>query len=461
VNANFLTFCTNDADRDGKMKVESSGVFSPAPGMDKKNGRSFLEELRWRGFLEAATSEDIDAYLLESRRTMYVGFDPTADSLHLGNLIPVMALAHAQRHGHRPVVLVGGGTGLIGDPSGKTSERALLTLEKAQENAAQIRTQLSRFFDLSSDDRGLMLNNADWLLPLKMLEFLRDIGKHFSVNEMIKRDSVRTRLEERDQGISYTEFSYMLMQAYDFLYLFQHYDCTMQLGGSDQWGNILSGKELIRRMLGKRSEGITFPLLTTSTGRKFGKTEEGSVWLDARRTSPYQMYQYWLQTADADVIRYLKLFTFLEQDRIGALEAEVAARPEKREAQRTLAAECTALIHGEAVVHAVEAASRILFQASDELPSAETVAMLASEMPVTEIDRAKLESGTGLIELLVSTRLADSRGAARKLVEGGGVYMNNQRETQPGKTISTADLKWPGAILLRAGKKNYHLVKVG
>ena len=429
--------------------------------MTTKSRSAFLEELRWRGFLDATTSDDLDEYLAE-RRTMYVGFDPTADSLHLGNLIPVMALAHAQRQGHRPLVLVGGGTGLIGDPSGKTSERTLLTKEKAEDNAAQIKAQLGRFFDLSSPEKALMLNNADWLLSLGLLDFLRDIGKHFSVNEMIKRDSVRTRLEERDQGISYTEFSYMLMQAYDFLYLFEHHGCTIQMGGSDQWGNILSGKELIRRVLGQRGEGITFPLLTTSTGRKFGKTEEGSVWLDARRTSPYQMYQYWLQTADADVVRYLKLFTFLGQPRIQELEREVAERPEKRESQRVLAAECTGVIHGPDAVQAVEAASRILFQASDEIPAAATVKMLAQEMPVTEVNRSELESGIGLIDLLVRTRLAESKGAARKLVDGGGVYLNNERQTQAQKTVSAAlDLKWPGAILLRTGKKNYHLVIVG
>jgi tyrosyl-tRNA synthetase len=233
---------------------------------------SFLEELRWRGFLEATTSDDLDAFLSEAPRTIYVGFDPTADSLHLGNLIPVMGLAHAQRHGHRPLVLVGGGTALIGDPSGKSNERPLLTKEKADENALAIRAQLSRFFDLSSEEKALMLNNSDWLLELNLLDFLRAFGKLFSVNEMIKRDSVRTRLEERDQGISYTEFSYMLMQAYDFFHLFMHHNCTIQMGGSDQWGNILSGKELIRRVFlqtGKRAEGITFPLLTPSTGRKY------------------------------------------------------------------------------------------------------------------------------------------------------------------------------------------------
>jgi len=419
---------------------------------------TFLEELRWRGFLEAVTSDDLDAFLSEARRTTYVGFDPTADSLHLGNLIPAMALAHAQRHGHRPLVLVGGGTGLIGDPSGKTSERTLLTKEKTEENAARVRAQLSRFFDLSSDDKALMLNNADWLAPLNLVDFLRDIGKHFSVNEMIKRDSVRSRLEEREHGISFTEFSYMLLQAYDFFYLSEHYDCSIQMGGSDQWGNILSGKELIRRILGRRAEGITFPLLTTSSGKKFGKTEDGAVWLDAGRTSPYQMYQYWLQTADADAVRYLKLFTFLDAGRIGELEEEVRWRPEKREAQRVLAAESTSIIHGAETVRAVEAASRILFSASDEVPAAETVAMLAREVPVTEMTRTELHAKAGLVDLLVRTRLAESKGAARKLIEGGGVYLNNQRQNQVQKAVSGPDLQWPGAILLRVGKKNYHLL---
>ena len=419
----------------------------------------FLNELRWRGFLDATTSDDLDAYLSESPRTIYVGFDPTADSLHVGSLVPVMGLAHAQRHGHRPVVLVGGGTGLIGDPSGKTSERSLLTREKTEEHADAIRKQLSRFFDLSSDDKALMLNNADWLCSLNLLDFLRDIGKHFSVNEMIKRDSVRSRLEEREHGISYTEFSYMLMQAYDFLHLYRAHNCTIQMGGSDQWGNIISGKELIRRVEGGRgeagrAEGITFPLLTTSSGKKFGKTEEGSVWLDAKRTSPYQMYQYWLQTADADVVRYLKLFTFLDEPRIMELAGKVTTEPEKREAQRVLASEATAIVHGREVIEPIEAVSRILFQGSDETPSAATVGMLAHEMPSTRLDLADLT----LVDLLVQTKLAESKGAARKLIEGGGVYVHSDRQTQPTRKLSPADLKWPGALLLRAGKKNYHLV---
>ncbi len=412
------------------------------------NKSPLLEELRWRGFLDA------------TRRTIYVGFDPTGDSLHLGSLIPVMGLAHVQRNGHRPLVLVGGGTGLIGDPSGKSSERTLLTKELAEQNSAAIRAQLSRFFDLSSDKRALMLNNADWLVKLDLVDFLRDIGKHFSVNEMIKRDSVRVRLEEREQGVSYTEFSYMLLQAYDFLYLCQHFDCTIQMGGSDQWGNILSGKELIRRVLGQRGEGITFPLLTTSSGKKFGKTEEGAVWLDAARTSPYQMYQYWLQTADTDVVRFLKLFTFLDRESIEALRSETQCRPEGREAQRVLAAECTAIVHGAETVRAVEAASRILFSASNEVPTHETIALLAREVPVTEIPRADLEAGIGLVDLMIRTRLAESKGAARKLIEGGGVYLNNERQMQAQKMITADDLKWPAAILLRTGKKNYHLVGI-
>jgi len=417
----------------------------------------FLEELRWRGFLEQTTSDDLDDFLPEgSNRTIYVGFDPTADSLHLGNLIPVMGLAHAQLHGHTPLVLVGGGTGLIGDPSGKSSERTLLTREKAEENALAIRAQLSRFFEFSfADNRALMLNNADWLCSLNLLEFLRDIGKHFSVNEMIKRDSVRTRLEERDQGISYTEFSYMLMQSYDFLHLFRERNCTIQMGGSDQWGNILSGKELIRRVAGGRADGITFPLLTTSAGKKFGKTEEGSVWLDAQRTSPYQMYQYWLQTTDADVVRYLKLFTFLEQPQIHTLEQQAQSRPEKREAQRDLAFHCTARVHGEEAAVWAAAASRILF-GSDESPSKETIAVLAHELAHSEVEPA-----ISLVDLLMRTRLAESKGAARKLIEGGGVYMYNERQTDPRKIVSASDLKWDGGvILLRAGKKNYHLVLI-
>ena len=429
--------------------------------MSDQQKSSFLEELRWRGFLEATTSDELDAFLNAGKRTMYVGFDPSADSLHLGSLIPVMALAHAQRHGHRPLVLVGGGTGLIGDPSGKATERVLLTEETTAENAVAIRKQLSRFFDLSSDENGLMLNNADWLCSLNLLEFLRDIGKHFSVNEMIKRDSVRTRLEERDHGISYTEFSYMLLQAYDFLHLYRQANCTIQMGGSDQWGNILSGRELIRRIDGGESEGITFPLLTTSTGKKFGKTEEGAVWLDAKRTSPYQMYQYWLQTADADVVRYLKLFTFLGQEAIAALEVEVAERPNERQAQRVLAAECTGVVHGSDAITSVEAASRILFGQWDAAPSAEVVATRAREMPSTTLARAELEAGIAVADALVKTGLAESKSAARKLVDGGGLYLNNVRVTAEKKTITAADIIWPEAMLVRAGKKNYHLVMVG
>ena len=422
--------------------------------------KDLIAEFRWRGFLAQTTCDDAAEFLLSERRTIYIGFDPTAASLHLGSLVPIMGLAHAQRHGHRPLALVGGGTGLIGDPSGKSTERTLLTLEKARENGEGIRKQLSRFFDLSTPEAGLMLNNADWLTTLNLVEFLRDIGKHFSVNEMIKRDSVRTRLEERDHGISYTEFSYMLLQSYDFLHMAQHNDCTVQMGGSDQWGNIVSGKDLIRRVLGKRAEGITFPLLTTASGKKFGKTEEGSVWLDADLTSPYQMYQYWMQTADAEVMGYLKLFTFLDQPTITALAETAQAKPEAREAQRTLAAECTRIVHGAEAVRAVEDVTQILFGATEVKPDAATITMLSREMPSSEITRSELEAGIALPDFLVRTRLAESKGAARKLIEGGGVYINNKRVAADRKSVTTADIEWPNAILARSGKKSYHLLLI-
>ncbi len=422
--------------------------------------KDLIAEFRWRGFLAQTTCDDAAAFLLSARRTIYVGFDPTAASLHLGSLVPVMGLAHAQRHGHRPIALVGGGTGLIGDPSGKSIERTLLTSAKAAENAHAIRKQLARFFDLATPDAGLMLDNADWLTSLSLVDFLRDVGKHFSVNEMIKRDSVRVRLEERDQGISYTEFSYMLLQAYDFLHLARHHDCTMQMGGSDQWGNIVSGKDLIRRILGTRAEGVTFPLLTTSAGKKFGKTEEGAVWLDADLTSPYQMYQYWMQTQDSDVVAYLKLFTFLEQPLIVELAEAATVKPEAREAQRMLAAECTRIVHGGDAVRSVEQVTRILFGGADVVPDAATIAMLAREMPSSEITRGELEAGVPLADFLVRTGLADSKGAARKLVDGGGVYLNNKRAVADKKIVTAADIEWPGAILARSGKKSYHLLRV-
>jgi tyrosyl-tRNA synthetase len=421
---------------------------------------TFLDELKWRGFLEATTSDDMGAFLDAKRRTIYIGFDPTADSLHLGSLIQVMVLAHAQRHGHRPLVLVGGGTGLIGDPSGRADERTLLTAEETAANVAGIRAQLSRFFDLSSPDKGLLLNNADWLVPLNLVEFLRDIGKHFSVNEMIKRDSVRIRLEERDHGITYTEFSYMLLQAYDFFHLCKHYDCEIQMGGSDQWGNILSGKELIRRILGRQGEGITTPLLMNSDGKKFGKSVAGAVWLDAKRTSPYQMYQYWLQTTDQDAARYLKLFTFLDAARIAQLEETVRTKPELREAQRVLAAECTAIVHGRKAVESVEAASGMLFGEWNASPSNDVLEVLTSEVPVTEITRAELDAPISLLDVLVKAKVVESKGAGRKLIGGGGLYLNNVRQTDEKKMLSSTDLLWPNAALIRSGKKNYYLLLI-
>ncbi|MBV8904288.1 MAG: tyrosine--tRNA ligase, partial [Acidobacteriia bacterium] len=321
----------------------------------------YLAELLWRGFLDNITSDELGAHLSEAQRTIYVGFDPTADSLHLGSLVPVMALAHAQRFGHRPLAIVGGGTGLIGDPSGKTSERSLLSRKEAARNTAAIGAQLSKFFDLSEPEKGLLVNNADWLVPLRLIEFLREIGKHFSVNEMIKRDSVRMRLEEREHGISYTEFTYMLLQAYDFLHVAGHFHCTIQLGGSDQWGNIVMGIELLRKLREVRGYAMVSPLVTTTAGVKFGKTEAGSVWLDPQLTSPYRFYQFWINTDDRDVVKYLKFFTLLDRAEIAELENALEVAPEKREAQKRLAQEVTRVVHGDYELRKAIQASQVLF----------------------------------------------------------------------------------------------------
>jgi tyrosyl-tRNA synthetase len=306
---------------------------------------TLLEEFQWRGMLYDKTEGLADA-LAAGRVTAYIGFDPTASSLHVGSLLPAMALARLQRHGHTPIALVGGGTGLIGDPSGKSQERSLLTFEQVEANAAGIRAQLSHFLDFSAaPNAARMENNVEWLRPIGFLDFLRDVGKHFSVGGMLAKESVKRRIGA-DEGISFTEFSYQLLQAYDYLVLHDRHGCTLQLGGSDQWGNITAGCELVRRMRGQRVHGLVMPLMTTATGAKFGKTEAGTIWLDPGQTSPFRFYQFWLQTDDRDVIPYLKFFTFLDRDEIGALERALAEAPEKRDAQRMLAREVTRLVHG-------------------------------------------------------------------------------------------------------------------
>ena len=416
-----------------------------------------IEQLEWRGFVAQMTDPDLGRHFSAEPRALYAGFDPSAASLHVGHMVPVMALAHAQRSGHKPIILIGGGTGLIGDPSGKSNERPLLSREDVERNCCGIRAQLSSFMDVAGAGAAIVVNNAEWLEPLRLLEFLRDVGKYFTVNSMIAREAVRRRLEDRDQGISYTEFSYSLLQSYDFLHLFEHYGCTVQAGGNDQWGNIVSGIDLIGRVCHRQAYGLTFPLLLTSSGAKFGKTEAGAIWLDPELTSPYQMYQFWLNTADTDVARFLRLFTFLDRVAIEEISSDVAAHPEGRNGQRVLAREFTTLVHGKEVVQSVEKACQILFGARDIAVDSSTLAQLVREIPHSELQLGPDGTGVALTDALVSAGLTESRAAARKLIAGGGVYVNNERWTEASARLTEANLLYETAILLRSGKKKHHL----
>jgi len=424
--------------------------------------KTIIDVLEERGFIEQITDTGLREAAATQSLKCYVGFDPTARSLHLGHVIPVMGLAHFQRMGHIPIALVGGGTGMIGDPSGKTVERQLLSREDVEANAQRLQAQLSKFFRFEGPHAALLLNNGEWLLPLKLVEFLRDIGKHFSINAMIAKESVRWRLEERGQGISFTEFSYMLLQAYDFYHLFEQYGCSVQAGGKDQWGNITAGIDLIRRMSGGSGHGITFPLLTTAAGVKLGKTEgaEGSemIWLDAEMTSPYRMYQYWINSDDRDVIKFLKLFTFLELSAIGELEESLKQDPGKREPHRALAFEFTKLAHGENTAQAVRAASEILFGSEVREISKEVLEALAAEVPCTRIPKGRLGKGILLVDILVETKLAKSKRAARDLISQGGAYVNNIAWKDVEAKINFNQAPSGRAILLRSGKRTYHLL---
>jgi tyrosyl-tRNA synthetase len=426
--------------------------------------KTVIDVLEERGFIEQITDTGLREAAATQSLKCYVGFDPTARSLHLGHVIPVMGLAHFQRMGHIPIALVGGGTGMIGDPSGKTVERQLLSKEDVETNARRLQAQLSKFFRFEGAHAALLLNNAEWLLPLKLVDFLRDIGKHFSINAMIAKESVRWRLEERGQGISFTEFSYMLLQAYDFYHLHEHHGCSVQAGGKDQWGNITAGIELIRRMSGGSGHGITFPLLTTAAGVKIGKTEgaEGSemVWLDPEMTPPYRMYQYWINTDDRDVVKFLRLFTFLDLPAIGELEESLKQDPGKREPHRALAFEFTKLAHGESTAQAVRAASEILFGSEVREISQAVLDALAAEVPCTRISKERLSSGISLVDILVETKLSKSKRAARDLVGQGGAYVNNVPRREAEAKINLEQALSGKAVLLRAGKKNYHLLTV-
>ncbi len=391
---------------------------------------------------------------------LYCGFDPTSDSLHVGNLVPLLALRRFQDAGHRPIALAGGATGLIGDPSGKSAERQLLTREVLSRNIACVKEQLRRLLRFDGvANAAQLVDNASWTQSVSFLDFLRDIGKHFSVNQMIAKESVRARMEDREAGISYTEFSYMLLQAFDFYVLCRDHNCELQIGGSDQWGNITAGIDLIRRKLGRPAYGLTLPLITNADGTKFGKTVTGAVWLDPKKTSVYRFYQFWINTDDRDVIRYLKFFTFLSREEIAALEKQHAANPGAREAHKALAKAVTDLIHGESATVEAVRASEILFGGGLDGVSESTFNEIVGEVPTKELAKAKLD-GTGLplVEALVHTGLCQSKGQARKDIEGGGVYVNNVRQAGWQRALTSSDLLFDKHLLLRKGKKNYVVV---
>lgn len=403
---------------------------------------SVFEVLKERGFIQQTTHQEPLYELLEREKvTFYIGFDPTADSLHAGSLLPIMAMAHMQRAGHRPIAILGGGTAMIGDPSGKTELRKMMTQEIISHNAARFKDQLSRYIDFN-DGKALMINNGDWILKLNYIEFLRDIGSQFSVNRMLTAECFKTRLEK---GLSFIEFNYMLLQSYDFLVLFKDYGCKLQMGGDDQWSNILYGADLIRRLEGKEAYGVTFPLLTTATGRKMGKTEAGAVWLDAAKTSPYDYYQYWRNTDDRDVQRFLALYTFLPMDevrRLGALKDQ-----EINEAKKILAYEVTQLTHGETEAKKAAEATAAFFGGSGDAQ-----ALLVLDLPYSE-----LANGISVVDLVIKAKLADSRSEVKRLIIQGGISVNDQKVTDLNQVITPGDVK-NNRIIVRKGKKDFQVL---
>jgi len=424
----------------------SSGVFM-----------NIVEDLEKRGLLHDYTDnpEMIDS-LCKKSVSVYCGFDPTATSLHIGSLMPIISLVRFQKYGHTPILLIGGGTGMIGDPSGKSEERNLLDGDILEKNIAGITSQLQNLIDFDCGaNSAKILNNNSWLSKMNMIEFLRDIGKNFSIGYMMSKESVKNRINER--GISYTEFTYMILQAYDFLHLFDTEKCQLQIGGSDQWGNITAGIELIRRMRAQNLWGITFPLITTSSGRKFGKTEEGNIWLDQKLTSPYRFYQYWIQTNDEDVIRFLSYFTFLTEDEIKEIANAQKENPEKREAQLQLANLITSFVHGNSATKSALRVSDLLFTGNIDGISEEDLISVSNEMPFTVY---KNDSPILLTDILTETGISKSKSMSRKDIAGGGIYLNNERITDEKKEITNKQLLFGKYFLLRKGKKNYHLVEI-
>jgi tyrosyl-tRNA synthetase len=419
-------------------------------------GIALIEELNERELIaQVSDMEALRQHLETGSRTLYCGFDPTADSLHIGNLVPLLTLRRFQLGGHRPILLLGGATGLIGDPSGRSDERNLNSGEVVAGWVERIRRQVEGFVDFSGGNGAVIVNNLDWTADLPVIAFLRDVGKHFSVNTMIQRESVKSRLDRDEAGISYTEFSYMLLQAMDYLELAERYDCSLQIGGSDQWGNIVSGMDLVRRKLKKEAFALTLPLVTKADGTKFGKTAAGAVWIDPDRTSPYSFYQFWLNTADADVVRFLQVFTFLPLERIAQLAEAAREAPERREAQQALAEEVTSLVHGDSSLESARRISRCLFQGDIRGLTEADLNQLQQDGIQCTVTK---EERPGLLAVLADAGLAPSRSAARKLLQGGGVSVNGVVQEHP-----EAELDWGQALfgryfLVRRGKKNWHLL---
>lgn len=421
---------------------------------------AILDELQARGLVEQMTNEErLREGLRSGGLTAYVGVDPTADSIHVGHLLPILTLARMQACGHRPIILIGGATGMIGDPSGKSAERNLLTIEEVRANADALKAQISRFVSFEGENAALMTNNYDWIGPLSYIEWLRDVGKHFSINYMIAKESVRRRLEDREQGISYTEFSYMLLQAYDFYELHTRHGCQLQVGGSDQWGNITAGIELIRRKSGGEALGLTFPLVTTASGEKFGKSAGNAIWLDPARTSFYDFYQYFVRTDDRDVRRYLCYFTVRSVEEIDAIIAEHEKEPHRRQAQQVLAEDLTRLVHGEAGLERAKKATEILFGREIEGLDDNELSSIFADVPAADLSRDQLVAGYPIVELLADSGICSSKGDARRALKQGGVYINNVRAEGEEQVIDTASLASQTIIVLRRGKKNYRLAR--
>ncbi len=430
---------------------------------------ALVAELESRGLLHQASDARLDVRLAElasrSPIAAYAGFDPTADSLHVGNFIAIIGLMYAQRNGIRPIAVVGGATGLIGDPSGKAAERQLQTKETVAQNAVGIQRVLERFLDFNHPTApAAIVSNLDWFGPMSAIDFLREVGKHFRIGSMLAKDSVRSRMEASEEGMSYTEFSYQLLQGYDFYRLYKDRHCVVQLGGSDQWGNITAGIDVIRKLEGEGGHafGITMPLITTSSGQKFGKSEGNAVWLSEDRTSPFDFYQFWLRTEDADVDRYLRFFTFVSIAEIESLVAEHRQSPEKRLAQTRLAREMTSLVHGKEATEKAEAASKTMYGGGMEtLDEAAIDALAAQGVQGITIERAKLEAGWAVVDAVVESGLAKSKGEARRLIAQGGLYVNNKAWGDANTTLTPDNLATKTALVLRSGKKNYRLILIG